>query len=220
MRIAPEAIRRLGSLVLGSRSATRRLLLGELGVPFTVTSAEIDEKKIRDSNASRLVLAIAHAKADAILPLLKSKGFVSNKRKNVAPEASVDKKSLLVCGDAVVLHKGNILEKPTSLDEARSFYRSYEEAPATTVASVVVVDVTTGKRFEGVSEAEVYFYPFSDGVIDELLKEEDVLESAGGLRIEHKVVEKHVQAIHGSKSGVMGFDKQLLAKLLTEALEE
>lgn len=197
----------LGRLILGSKSWSRRTLLSELGVPpFDIIVPDIDESSIRSSCARELVVAIGNAKALALLS---------------RPELAVsgtNGKTLMICGDSVVKHKDMILEKPRDEEEARGFLRSYATAPATTVSSVVVVDVEARRKWEGVDEAEVYFREMPEGVIEELISTGGSMESAGGLRIEHPRVQQYTECIIGHRSAVMGFSQPLVEQMLKEAL--
>lgn len=201
----------IGTLVLGSKSWSRRTLLSELEVPpFQICAANVDERSIRSRNPRELVLLLGHAKADAILK--------SDSLRSHCLPSSVKGKTLLITGDSVVSHKGQILEKPESKEQARQFLFSYANAPATTVSSVIVTDVENGLRWEGVAEAEVHFHPIPEDVIDDLIENGGCMESAGGLRIEHPSVERYTNFILGEKSAVMGFSKSLTEQLLFAAL--
>jgi hypothetical protein len=97
-------------VILGSKSSTRRLLLSSMGVEYEMLNPEIDEKAIRDKEAEKLVLALAHAKADALL-----------KREEV--KQATEGTTLLVTCDQVVVYEGEILEKPEDAAEAQRFIR-------------------------------------------------------------------------------------------------
>lgn len=198
----------IGKLVLGSKSWSRRTLLSDLGVPsFDIVVPDIDEDSIRAPSPTELVLAIGNAKARALLA-----------RSEVSPLPPHMGKTLLVCGDSVVKHKDKVLEKPRDEDEARMFLRSYGTAPATTVSSVLVVDVASRRKWEGVDEAEVYFREMPEHVIEELILTGGSMESAGGLRIEHPRVAQYTDCIIGHRSAVMGFSQPLVTQLLEHAL--
>lgn len=201
----------IGTLILGSKSWSRKTLLSELGIQdFHTCAANVDESSIRNSDPRKLVLLLGHAKADSLLQ--------SSALESILRSKSKAGKTILVTGDSVVSHKGEILEKPETKDQARSFLLSYATAPATTVSSVVVVDVDSGARWEGVAEAEVHFHPMPDHVIDELVESGGCMESAGGLRIENPLVERYTDFILGEKSAVMGFSTSLAERLLLTAL--
>ena len=195
----------LTRLILGSKSWSRRTLLETLNVPsFELMTADIDEDAAGgDAPPRELVLRIGLAKARALIP-------------QIAPP--VHGKTLLVCGDSVVTHKGMVLGKPETHEQAREILRSYADAPATTVSSIVVVDVTSGLHWSEVDEAEVYLRPFPSDVIEELILKGRAMESAGALLIEHPLVEQHTECIIGERSSVMGFPTVIAERLLLAAL--
>ena len=195
-------------MILGSKSWSRRTLLQELGVPeFSILVADIDESAITAKTPRDLVLAIGKAKANAIVN--------SHFQRETWNEGS---NVLLVCGDSVVTHKSAILGKPKSKEHARSIMRSYATAPATTVSSIVVVNMNTKMFWAGVDEAEVYFRPLPEKLIDDLIENGDAMESAGGLRVEHPEVTKYIDCIIGEKSALMGFSQPLAEELLLKAI--
>uniref|UniRef100_K7MNV8 Maf-like protein n=1 Tax=Glycine max TaxID=3847 RepID=K7MNV8_SOYBN len=57
-------------IILGSSSVARRKILSEMGYLFTIMTADIDEKSIRKETPEDLVMALAEAKAEAILQRL------------------------------------------------------------------------------------------------------------------------------------------------------
>ena len=87
-------------IVLGSGSRYRQQLLREMGYDFEVVSPRIDEKAIRLTDPAELALALAHAKADAVV-------------------ADLQSPALVITADQVVAHAGQIREKPASAEEAR-----------------------------------------------------------------------------------------------------
>lgn len=127
---------------------------------------------------------------------------------------------VLVCGDAVVTHSGKIVGKPKSRDEARDWLRSYGSGlPVTTVSSIVIVDVRRKVFWSGVDEAEVYFRPLSEAVIERVL-DDGALQSAGALRIEHPDIQPFIECIVGDISAVMGFSQPLCVQLVSDSLND
>ena len=181
-----------------------------MGYTFEVMRADIDESAIRHPDPEALVTALGHAKADAILRRLPRDDAAAGS--SGAPE-------LLITGDQVVVHRGEILEKPTSAADARRILYSYGSAPAITVGSVVVTDVRSGERFAGVDRAEVYFRAIPPEVIDRLIEQGEVYGSAGGLMVEHPLVSPFVDHMVGTLDSVMGLSKQLTRLLIERALE-
>ncbi|XP_021318637.1 maf-like protein DDB_G0281937 isoform X1 [Sorghum bicolor] len=135
-------------LILGSSSASRRQILSEMGYKFTLLSADIDEKAIRKEKPEELVVALAHAKADAILEKMQNNGMM----KEIVDSQET---TLMITADQVVIHDGVIREKPSTPEEARKFIKGYSESHAATIGSVLVTNVKTGARREGWDKAEV-----------------------------------------------------------------
>ncbi|XP_024520177.1 maf-like protein DDB_G0281937 isoform X2 [Selaginella moellendorffii] len=197
----------LGSvkIILGSSSQTRQAVLREMGYNFTVMSADIDERAIRRETPEELVMALAHAKAQAILPRITSL------------ETS-DEEVLLITADQVVVNGGVVREKPLNGDEARTFIAGYARDPAITVSAVLVTNVTTGVSNGSIDKAEIYFHPIPEQVIDDLIKEGSVLYAAGGLLVEHPLVSPFVQSMIGTLDSVMGLPKELTHTLIRDSL--
>ncbi|KAK7386530.1 hypothetical protein VNO78_26826 [Psophocarpus tetragonolobus] len=194
-------------IILGSSSKARREILAEMGYEFTIITADIDEKRIRREKPEDLVMALAEAKADAIVQRLLTGG---------SWEEDVST-TLLITADTVVVYQGTIREKPTSEEEAREFIKGYSGSHAAVVGSVVVTNLATGKRCGGWDSAEVYFLEIPDEIIDSLIDEGITFNVAGGLMLEHPLTLPFVDAVVGSTDTVMGLSKALTEKLLLEA---
>lgn len=196
------AAAKLPPLILGSKSATRQGIAQEMGFTFRVETADIDERAIGDrsgNNVEDLVLLLGKAKAEALLPRLGDE-----------PAGTV-----LLTGDQVVTHGGNVLEKPLDLDEARRFIKRYTPGnPCSTVGSVVLTDLDSGRRVSGTDTCTIHFEEIPDDIIDVLLEEGLVLHCAGGLMIEHPLVQPFITKIEGDEDSVMGLSSRLTKRLL------
>lgn len=214
-------------VVLGSKSFTRKLLLGELGVPFECVPADIDEKAIRDPDPEVLVMKLANAKADALAA-----------RPAFAPSEG-GQNTLLLTSDQVVVFEGQIREKPESADEAREFIRGYGRSPCRTVGAIVVrshspfdtalralrvcrrggllqpaasvpslvrcaqaTNLATGKRCAASDTASIHFAPIPEDVVDAIVAEGTCFQCAGGLMVEDPKVQPYLQKIEGGMDSV------------------
>lgn len=184
-------------IILGSKSIGRQAVLRDAGYDFEVVTADIDEKGIRNDNPEKLVLALAHAKADAILP----KVFTS---------------AIIITADQVVVCGGRILEKPENEEEAREFIHCYSKHPMETVSSVVVTNAISGKRAEGVDIAKVYFKTIPEEVIDAAIKEGVVMHCAGAMRCEDALFNDYIDRFEGTKDSTSGLPLKLLRRLMEE----
>ncbi len=205
-----ETLQRKPRLILGSASKSRRGIMDELAArykfSYDVVTADIDEKAIRKPKPSELVVALAHAKARAIIDKLQT-------QHSSAQQLS----GYLITCDQVVVHEDTILEKPEDEAEARRFISGYARSPASTVGSIVCTDLSTGKTVEGVDVATIHMDPLPQSAVDELIREGEVFWCAGGLMIEHQLVTPHITRIDGTEDSVMGLSARLLCELLVKA---
>lgn len=194
-------------IILGSSSLARRKILTEMGYEFTVMTADIDEKAIRKEIPEELVMALAEAKADAIISKLQTTDSLKDAHS-----------TLLITADTVVVYQGIIREKPSSKEEARQFIKGYSGGHAQVVGSVLVTNLETGIRIAGWDKAEVYFHDIPEEAIDSLIDEGIVFNVAGGLMLEHPLTLPFVDTVVGTIDSVMGLSKPLTEKLIQGAL--
>ncbi|KAL6982763.1 hypothetical protein U1Q18_016151 [Sarracenia purpurea var. burkii] len=177
-----------------------------MGYDFTVMAAGIDEKSIRKEIPEELVMALAEAKAEAIIRKLPT-----NDCKDAEPPV------LITC-DQVVVFEGAIREKPSSKEEARQFLEGYSGGSAATVSSVLVTNLRTGFRKGDWDKAEIHFHAIPDQVIDNLIEEGTILNVAGGLITEHPLLLPYVKQLVGTTDSLLGLPKALTERLIMEAL--
>ena len=119
--------------ILGSQSASRKVILKAAGASFSTMPPNIDEKAIGDrltDDPRQLVQAIATAKADALVKMMAAKD----------PSGLTQGLGLvLLTSDQVVTYEGAIREKPADAAEARRFVDSYSSAPCGTVSGCAII---------------------------------------------------------------------------------
>ena len=213
-------------LLLGSASFTRKLILKEMGVPYSKFVRPIDEKALGDrtDNAPprELVLLLGNAKMDRLVQELKE-----NDPQDLPDTTTAEKGWVVLTGDQVVTCGGKILEKPESVAEAKEFVASYAQNPPSTVGSCVLYHHPSGIRVDGVDTATIHFNPEtlgnggSDQLIDTLIEQgEPVMSCAGGLMVEHPLTKHHIDNIDGTEDSVMGLSKDLVLRLLQELADK
>jgi MAF protein len=186
-------------IILGSQSHGRRELLSAMGYAFAVMPAHIDERAIRSEDPGALTLALAHAKADALLP-------------------QIHEPVLLITSDQVVVWQGKIREKPAHTEEARAFLRGYAKGPAETVTAVVVTHTATGVRQQGVDRAKVWFRRIPEEVIDQVIAGGEVFAHAGGFSITDPLLEAYIERVDGTAESIIGLPTALTRQLLRAAM--
>lgn len=100
-------------IVLGTASSSRRAIMDSLAEKYAfnyiISKADIDEKAIRHEEPRQLVISLAHAKADALVRQLQAQQ---------GHEEDDSRATLLLTCDQVVVHEGQIREKPENAAEA------------------------------------------------------------------------------------------------------
>ncbi|KNA08909.1 hypothetical protein SOVF_157830 isoform B [Spinacia oleracea] len=195
-------------IILGSKSKARREIMVEMGYEFTIMTANIDEKAIRKEKPEDLVMALAEAKADAII----SKLQIADKQVNDSEP------TLLISADTVVVYEGMIREKPSSKEEARQYLKDYSGRKASTLSSVLVTNLQTGFRKGEWDKVEILFDEIPDETIEKLIEEGEVLHVAGGLIIEHPLILPLVKQVVGTTDSVMGLPKAVTERLIADSL--
>ncbi len=184
-------------LILGSASPQRKNVMDTMGYPYTVVSADIDEKAIRSDDPVELTLQLAQAKADALIERTSEPAF-------------------LITADLVVVYQGKILEKPETPDEARSFLMGYSTHPAQTIVSVVVTNTETNARAAGSDKAMIFFSPIPNTVIEQLIERGEIFGQAGAFSIGDPLVKPFIIKINGDETGIRGLPLALTKKLLQQ----
>ncbi|KAK4276579.1 hypothetical protein QN277_014711 [Acacia crassicarpa] len=222
-------------IILGSSSTARRKILAEMGYQFTTMTADIDEKSIRKETPEELVMALAEAKADAIISKLQTTNsqeavdestilIAADTAEAILKRLPVDdhrkdaEPTLLITSDQVVVYEGVIREKPSNKEEARKFLKDYSGKHAATVGSVLVTNLKTRFRKGGWDRVEIYFNEIPDQIIEKLIDEGVTLNVAGGLIIEHPLILPLVKQVVGTTDSVMGLPKALTENLLKQAV--
>ncbi|CAN1255676.1 7-methyl-GTP pyrophosphatase [Linum perenne] len=185
-----EMLKQSFKIILGSASMARRRILTEMGYEFTLMTADIDEKSIRKDKPEELVMALAEAKAEAII----AKMLNTNEMKNYSGT------TLLITADTVV-------------------YTGYSGGHAGVVGSVLVTNLATGSKKGGWESAEVYFHEIPKEVIDSLIEERITFKVAGGLTLEHPLTMPFVEAVVGNIDAVSGLPVELTKQLIAEVLQ-
>jgi septum formation protein len=184
-------------LYLASGSPRRRELLTQIGVPFTVLSAQIDETPLPDETPTTYVERLARCKAEAGLALLA-----------VSDEGS----SLCVLGaDTAVVLDGQILGKPVDEAEAVAMLSALSNREHEVLTAIAVLDnerceirvVRSLVRFRSIQVQEAQAY-WASG---------EPQDKAGGYAIQG-LAAIFVASVHGSYSAVVGLPLCETAELL------
>ncbi len=185
-------------IILGSGSKWRADELRKAGIEFTQMSPDINEKMIRDTDPKKLTLAIARAKAKAIL-------------------GTIHEPALVITADQVVMYEGAIREKPENKEEALEFISSYADHPAEVVNGIVVTNTETGKTVEAIDRSTVSYKPSLKDVALEVVEKSYAMTCAGALVTENPLMLAHEKERTGGDDSFNGLPIALVQKMLKEA---
>ena len=179
-------------LYLASGSPRRRELLAQIGVPFTVTSAPIDETPLPDESAVAYVERLARSKAEAGL-------------------ASLAGPAVVLGADTAVVLDGRILGKPENREDALAMLADLSGREHQVLTAVALDDgqrvhsfcVTSTVRFRAISTDEAQRYWASGEPADK----------AGGYAVQG-LGAVFVTGLSGSYSAVVGLPLCETADLL------
>ncbi|AHC80990.1 MULTISPECIES: Maf family protein [Pseudomonas] len=182
----------MNPLYLASGSPRRRELLTQIGVPFSVVSAPIDETPLPDESAPAYVERLARAKAAAGLACLEGPAVVLG-------------------ADTAVVLDGRILGKPENREDALAMLADLSGREHQVLTAVALSDgqrvhslcVTSKVRFRAISAEEAQRYWASGEPADK----------AGGYAIQG-LGAVFVTGLSGSYSAVVGLPLSETAELL------
>ncbi|AIG02944.1 septum formation protein Maf [Pseudomonas fluorescens] len=182
------------SLYLASGSPRRRELLTQIGVPFTVVSAAIDETPLDNESPAAYVERLARGKAAAGLATL------------------ADSANACVLGaDTAVILDGRILGKPVDQADALAMLLALSDREHDVLTAIAVLDgqrcetrlVSSRVRFRKVSTHEATSYWHSG----------EPQDKAGGYAIQG-LAAVFIAGLNGSYSAVVGLPVCETAELL------
>ena len=185
------------NIILGSGSKSRKRILERAGFDFKIMTADIDEKAIRLEDPRELVLALAKAKAEALLPRIKEP-------------------AILITADQVVFCNGQIYEKPENEKQAREYLKSYAIHESEAINGLVIINTATGRRVELVESSKIKFKPIPDSVIDKLIEEGNIFSQAGAYSAEDPLIAPHVEYIDGTLDSIEGLPSHSLSDFFKE----
>ncbi|AMB84341.1 septum formation protein Maf [Pseudomonas agarici] len=184
-------------LYLASGSPRRRELLTQIGVPFTVISADIDETPLADESAAAYVERLARGKAAAGGSLL------------VSAQAPVP--FCVLGADTAVVLDGKILGKPLDEAAAVATLLALSDREHEVLTAIALLD---GDRCESrVVRSLVKFRTIKIEEASAYWASSEPCDKAGSYAIQG-LAAVFVENLHGSYSGVVGLPVCETAELL------
>ncbi|MBE6531554.1 MAG: septum formation protein Maf [Ruminococcaceae bacterium] len=187
--------------ILASKSPRRREILGNIGLEFSVVTADTDEScSLTDPIA--LCEELALRKGLAVRELLQSKD-------------ELDPEDVIISADTVVECGGHILGKPADRQDAKTMLELLS-GKRHRVLSGIALSVG-GETYVSHSESFVCFEELSDADIERYLDSGEPYDKAGAYGIQG-LASIYVKGIEGCYFGIVGLPINELDRLHRRAL--
>lgn len=174
-------------IILASASPRRRELLAQAGYEFEIQVSHKEETYISET-PDEIVKELA---------LLKAKDIAEqNNAKNM----------IVIGADTVVAHKGAILGKPKSKDDAFNMIKGFQGDKHQVYTGVAILDYDVEGNETIVNHAvktEVYVNPMTDEEIWEYIESDNVMDKAGSYGIQSGFA-VYIEKIEGDYFNVVG----------------
>ncbi|MBK1634870.1 Maf family protein [Rhodovulum adriaticum] len=188
-------------IVLASGSPIRRHLLQQAHLDFDVIPARVDEDAIRNG-----------MQAENATPEEIAEALAAFKAQRVAEK---DPQALVIGCDQVLAHRGAILAKPETVEEARAQLRRLRGGKHELLSAVVIYD-DLQPLWRHVGRVTLTMRPFSDTFLDHYLERnwDSVRQAVGAYKLEEEGV-RLFSAIEGDYFDVLGLPLLPLLTFLT-----
>ena len=194
------------SLILGSGSAVRAMLLSQAGVEFEVVTSEVDEDAIKDEFSKSEQLGDTEFATDKLaLKLAEAKALAV---------ASKHPDAIVIGADQILSCEGRRFDKPKSLDEARTNLKFFRGKPHILHGGIAIAQgdaIIWGHS----DRATLTMRGFTDAFLEEYLARlgDEVLKSVGCYQMEGPGVQLF-ERIEGDYFTILGLPLlALLAEL-------
>ncbi len=183
------------SLILASNSPRRRELLRQIGVPFSVAPADVDEKIMPGEAAVTYATRVAHDKARIAAARIRN--------------------GIVIAADTIVVLDKEILGKPADSEDATHMLEKLSGRVHSVITAIVVRDAGTGRELVKSAETRGWFRKLSPVEIVSYVKSGEPLDKAGAYGIQERGA-LLVDRIEGCYFNVVGLPLSILGELLQE----
>ncbi len=191
-------------IILASQSPRRKYLLEQAGIRFEVIPADIEEEPIKGESPENYVKRLSHEKAMHIAKKHPGKWVIG--------------------ADTVVVIGGALLEKPGSIDDARSMLQQLSDSTHTVYTGYTLSLISSngsGDRWLTRSvKTDVLFKKLTQREIEWYISTDEPFDKAGAYAIQG-LGTFLVKSIHGSYTNVVGLPVcEVIEDLMAESIIE
>ncbi|MFD2329772.1 Maf family protein [Cohnella sp. GCM10020058] len=186
------------TLVLASTSPRRQQLIGLLGLPVEIVPSYADEDTPEDWRPARIVEALAHRKASAVLD-----------------RASQTPGAIVVGSDTIVVLDGDVLGKPKDREDAVSMLTRLAGRVHEVYTGLCCIEAASGRAVVSHSVTRVFMRALSKDQIARYVDSGEPMDKAGAYGIQ-EIGAMLVERIEGDFFTVVGLPVSMLAAQLGE----
>ncbi len=181
-------------VILASQSPRRLELVRGLELNPITWLKEVDESFPAEISGPEIALYVTRLKAQAYWE-------------------DLEENDVLITGDTVVLLGNEVLQKPTSREEAKGMLEALSGKTHTVASGIAVTTKISGIQAK-VDTTEVTFHPLEPKLIDHYLDGYQPFDKAGAYGVQDLIGFAGVSEMKGSYFTVMGMPTHLLFQLI------
>jgi septum formation protein len=185
-------------LILASSSPRRAEILRDAGVVFEIRAADVEEARLPNETAERMVARLAEAKARAVADLLDEK--IS---------------AIVIGADTTVMLDGEILGKPGDAEDARQMLNLLSGRTHNVLTGICVVRLLDNATRSAVESTAVTFAVLDRSEIESYVAGGEPFDKAGGYAIQGRAG-RYIPRIEGCYFNVVGLPIARLYGLLRD----
>ena len=183
-------------IILASNSPRRKKIMSDMGLEFEVIPSNYDEKLETDVFSYDLIEDLATQKA---LDVVKR----------------VDKNSIVIGADTVVVLHNKILGKPHTKENAFKMLKELSGETHSVVTSVCGINTKTNRAALISTTSYVRFNELTDEMINYYLDKFTPIDKAGSYGIQ-ELPDGYIDKYEGSFENIVGLDSEAVQKVLTQ----
>ncbi len=182
-------------LILASASPRRSALLRQVGIPHSVIASDVQEER----------------RPEHLSPAETALYLALQKARRVAAGLG---EGLVLGADTIVVHRGELLGKPASPEEARRMLHHLSGEQHSVITGLALVDAKTGREESAYEETRVWMRVLGEELIDAYVATGEPMDKAGAYAIQGKAA-LFVKKIEGCYFNVVGLPLFQLTLLLS-----
>lgn len=184
------------SIILASGSPRRKELLERLNIDFDIIVSDLDEDSIEQSKPDDFVEKLAYEKAKSVSML-------------------INKDSLVIGCDTVVVYNNEILGKPKNNEQAISFLKKLSGSNHQVYSGIAIIDTKSNNKYLSHEITDVYMKELSNDEIAYYIQTGEPFDKAGAYGIQG-IGSLFIEKISGDYYNVMGLPLNKLYKGFNE----